>query len=231
MNKAKVEMVLASEPAVVDSSMLWAGLDRAELRKQQAAGELAELEFEAVVFRAQYPNWNYVRFRDEEMEAFAASFVGVPFLRNHDMQDIAARDGIVTACSMDGPDRTEMHARVKLTTEEGIRDFLAGRIDRFSISWFKRGESLCSVCGQDVFDAKCPHVPGRTYAGTTVCEMVQVEPIGREISAVNVPASAGTHVLGELLSELVLFKENMMEQQDVVVESVPGSAHKEREGE
>ena len=30
--------------------------------------------------------------------------------------------------------------------------------------------------------------------------MVQVEPVGREISAVNVPASAGTHVL---MSELV----------------------------
>ena len=150
------------------------------------------------------------------MDAFAASFVGVPFLRNHDMQDIAARDGIVTACSMDGRS-TEMHARVKLTTEEGIRDFLAGRIDRFSISWFKRGETLCSVCGQDVFDAKCPHVPGRTYAvsrssGTADLRMVQIEPVGREISAVNVPASAGTHVLSELLSELVSCKESMMEE-------------------
>ena len=50
-----------------------------------------ELEFEAVVFRAVYPNWNYVRFRAEEMDAFAASFVGVPFLRNHDMQRYRAR--------------------------------------------------------------------------------------------------------------------------------------------
>ena len=56
-------MVLASEPAVVEAGVLWAGLDRAELRKQHAAGELQELEFEAMVFRAAYPNWNYVRFR------------------------------------------------------------------------------------------------------------------------------------------------------------------------
>ena len=35
------------------------------------------------------------------------------------------------------------------------------------------------------------------------CEMVQVGSIGREISAVNVPASAGTHILAELLSELM----------------------------
>ena len=48
-------------------------------------------------------------------------------------------------------------------------------------------------------------MPGRTYAvhgQSLTCEMVQVEPLGREISAVNVPASAGTHVLAELLSEL-----------------------------
>ena len=108
-----------------------------------------------------------------------------------------------------------MHARVKLTTDEGIRDFLAGRIDRFSISWFKRGETLCSVCGKDVFGSECPHVPGRTYAiqgQERLCEMVQAGPIGREISAVNVPASAGTHVL----SELVVCKESMMEDQGTV---------------
>ena len=228
MNKAKVETVLASEPAVVDAGVLWAGLDRAGLRERFVAGELTELEFEAVVFRAVYPNWNFVRFRDEEMAAFAASFVGVPFLRNHDMQDIAARDGIVTACWMDGD---AMHARIKLTTEEGMRDFLAGRIDRFSVSWFKRGETLCSVCGKDVFGNECRHVPGRVYGEgnhMVACEMVQMGPVGREISAVNVPASAGTHVLGEFLSELVAWKEQMMEQQDGVVDgTAPRSAHQD----
>ena len=149
--------MLASEPAVMDAGVLWAGLDRGELRRQHAAGELQELEFEAVVFRTQYPNWNYVRFRDEEMEAFAASFAGVPFLRNHDMQDIAARDGIVTACWMDG---SEMHARVRLTTEEGIRDFLPGRIDRFSISWFKRGETLCQHLRQGFLYPRMPPCAG-----------------------------------------------------------------------
>ncbi|MFO1130398.1 MAG: hypothetical protein U1E16_00070 [Hyphomicrobiales bacterium] len=225
------EMLLASEPAVAEACVLWAGLDRTELRKQQAAGELQELEFEAIVFRSAYPNWNYVRFRAEEMDAFAASFVGVPFLRNHDMQDIAARDGIVTACWMDGPDRSEMHAQVRLTTEEGIRDFLAGRIDRFSISWFKRGATLCSVCSKDVFGSECPHVPGRMYpvhGHEQLCEMVQIEPLGREISAVNVPASAGTQILSELLSALLPFKEHIMEQpiaeQVAPIVSAPRSA-------
>ena len=216
MKDTEMEMLLASEPAVVEEGLLWAGLDRGELRRRHAEGELQELEFEAVVFRAQYPNWNFVRFRDEEMDALAASFVGAPFLRNHDMQDIAARDGIVTACWMDGEESAEMHARIKLTTAEGISDFLAGRIDRFSISWFKRGETFCSICGKDVFGAECRHVPGRGYVMSgheQPCEMVQVGPIGREISAVNVPASSGTHILSELLSEVALCKESMMEEQ------------------
>ena len=224
----------SSDPHAADANVLWAGLDRSELRKQLAAGELEELEFEAIVFRAEYPNWNYVRFQPEEMDGFAQSFVGAPFLRNHAMQDIGARDGIVTACWMDGPDHKDMHAKVKLTTQEGIRDFLAGRIDRFSISWFKRGETLCSVCGEDWFRPECKHVPGQVYpaprgergqrpadegqrppdGGWQVrCELVQVEPVGREISAVNVPAAAGTQVLEQALSRFLLFKEKMMSVQ------------------
>ena len=193
-------LMQASDPQPVDPSALWAGLDRGELRKQFAAGDLSELEFEAVVFRAVYPNWNFVRFRPEEMDAFAASFVGAPFLRNHDMADIGARDGLVLDASMAGD---AMHARIKLTTEEGIRDFLGGRIDRFSISWFKTGETQCSVCGKDWFGADCPHVPGESYlvkGETRRCELVQIGPVGREISAVNVPASSGTQVLAELVS-------------------------------
>jgi hypothetical protein len=121
------------------------------------------------------------------------------------MGDIGARDGLVLDAWMAGD---AMHARIKLTTEEGIRDFLGGRIDRFSISWFRTGETQCSVCGKDWFGADCPHVPGESYLvkgetgnGTTVrCELVQVGPVGREISAVNVPASSGTQVLAELVS-------------------------------
>ena len=36
---------------------------RHELRAKLAAGELDELVFEACVFRAEYPNRNYLRFR------------------------------------------------------------------------------------------------------------------------------------------------------------------------
>jgi len=215
--KTETEQLLScSGPYWAEAGVLWASMDRAELRKQFAAGELAELEFEAIVFRAEYPNWNYVRFRDEELDAFAQSFTGAPFLRNHDMQDIAARDGIVTACWMDGENgssQRDMHAKIKLTTQEGIRDFLAGRIDRFSISWFRHGTTECSVCGKDWFRPDCTHVPGQVYTvdgQKAACELIQNGPVGREISAVNVPASAGTQVLEQVLSRFILLKEKIV---------------------
>jgi hypothetical protein len=43
--------------------------------------------------------------------------------------------------------------------------------------------------------------------------LVQVAPVGREISAVNVPASSGTQVLEEVLAKFQLLKEKMMEHQ------------------
>ena len=99
-----------------------------------------------------------------------------------------------------------MHARVKLTTEEGIKDFLAGRIDRFSISWFKTRRDAVQRLRQGLSLAPtartCRARATWCTAKRSACEMVQVEPVGREISAVNVPASSGTQILSELVSEL-----------------------------
>ena len=75
---------------------------RHELRAKLAAGELDELVFEACVFRAVYPNRNYLRFRDEDLEAFAASFAGQPFLRDHNAYELEARGGTVRASWLEG---------------------------------------------------------------------------------------------------------------------------------
>lgn len=162
------------------------------------------------------PNTNHVRFRPEELPGFAASFAGLPFLRNHDVSDIGARDGIVLESQLVGD---EFHQRIRLTTRRGMRDFLEGVIDRFSIGWHYAGVA-CSICGQDWFS--CGHWPGRRYPvetheaisphlphrspaergaleGTTaVCELVFLEPTGKETSAVNAPAVPGTHIIEEL---------------------------------
>ena len=180
---------LYSDPAV---GLLgdWQSERRREQRERRRRGELEELTFEAVVFRAG-PNRNHVRFRTEELGRFAQSFVGKPFLRNHDVQDVGARDGTILASGMLGD---EMRQTVRLTTERGMRDFLDGVLDRFSIGWFFMGVN-CSVCGKDWL--RCEHYPGREYDGV-VCELEFVNPEGKETSAVNAPAVDGTGVIRQL---------------------------------
>jgi hypothetical protein len=172
---------------------------RRELRRQLAAGELDALIFEAVTFRAAYPNANYLRFRDEDLPALAESFCGVPFLRDHERGRVEARGGTVVASRLDG--RALVQA-VSLTLPKDIEAFLNGQMDRFSISWNWEGVT-CSVCGRDWLSGNCPHWPGRRYeegGGDTLCELIFERPTGREVSAVNTPAVAGTGVravLGE----------------------------------
>ena len=160
---------LRTEPTV--ASALWV-LDgdarlpadaerRHALRAKLAAGELDELVFEACVFRAVYPNRNYLRFRDEDLEAFAASFVGQPFLRDHNAWEVDARGGTVRASCLDG---REIVQRIALTVPRDIEAFLNQTIDRFSIGW-NWTPPLCSVCGEEWLSRDCVHWPGRKYVG------------------------------------------------------------------
>lgn len=169
----------------------WNRARRTELKAALAAGTLHELTFEAVVFVAG-PNRNFVRFLPDDLLEFAASFAGVPFLRNHRSDDVGARDGTVLASWMA---EGAMHQRILLSTQRGMRDFLDQVIDRFSIGWYYGGIA-CSICGGEW--ARCGHMPGRSYGDTDsarVCELIFLEPAGKETSAVNAPAVAGTRIL------------------------------------
>ena len=136
---------------------------RHALRAKLAAGELDELVFEACVFRAVYPNRNYLRFRDEDLEAFAASFAGQPFLRDHNAYELdgARRDGAGVVAG--GGRATMLMQRIALTVPRDIEAFLNQTIDRFSIGWYWT-PPLCSVCGKEWLSRECNHWPGRKYA-------------------------------------------------------------------
>ena len=165
---------------------------RGELKAKLRAGELDELVFDAVVFR-DGPNGNHTRFREVDLPGLASSYIGSPFLRNHDTRDIGARDGtIVDSRLING----EFHQTVRLTTERGMRDFLDGVIDRFSIGWYFEGVE-CGICGKDWFG--CSHWPGQKY-DEQVCELIFVKPRGKETSAVNAPAVQGTRIIEQLCS-------------------------------
>ena len=129
------EPVIGSELRVRDAGGELGALTperRRELRAALAAGELEELTFEAVTFRAAYPNANFLRFRDEDLPGFASSFAGQPFLRNHDQWNIESRGGTVQASALAGRAFVQ---QVKLTVPRDIEAFLNGQIDRFSIGW------------------------------------------------------------------------------------------------
>lgn len=147
-----------------------------------------------------------MRFYDKDLPDFASSFAGQPFLRDHNTYTIKARYGTIIDSGLtesgDG-----FVQRVRLTADEGVEDYLQGRIDRFSIGWYFKGVD-CGICGEGHSWFECNHWPGMTYetedGQRQVCELYFVEPRGKETSAVNVPAVRGTRILSELKEEILL---------------------------
>ena len=167
---------------------------RAETLAAIESGALDHIDFTAQVFNTK-PNRNHLAFKNEDLAGFAASFAGQPFLRNHDTFDIGARDGTIVGAQYIAPN---FEQTVRLTTRRGMTDFVEGRIDRFSIGWYY-DDVMCSICNTSWFS--CPHSPGRTYEttdGSKLCELISINPKGKETSAVNTPAVDGTTLLSEL---------------------------------
>lgn len=171
---------------------------RAEIIPQIESGELEYIDFEARTFKqTPAPNRNFIRFRDEDLQSFAQSFIDMPFLRNHDQHDIGARDGTILDSDLQGKD---FHQTIRLTTRAGMLAYVEGQIDRFSIGW-NADWIMCSICQQDWMN--CSHYPGRKYKTgesqkETLCELVMMNPTGKETSAVNAPAVEGTGLLQQL---------------------------------
>ena len=87
---------------------------------------------------------------------------------------------------------------IRLTTDRGIKDFLDGIIDRFSISWYWSSIE-CSICHDNWL--LCEHQPGQAYpetGSTEPCSLIFNKPRGKETSAVNAPAVPDTHILAAL---------------------------------
>lgn len=198
------------------------------LFSESVLGEAAEivggtgLRFAAVGFRSG-PNRNHYCFRDQDLSEFCSSFVGVPFLVDHDTRHVGSRLGRVVASRLLGD---EFVFDVEITADMGKSLWRQELIDRFSIGWNYRAIT-CSVCGQDWLDSECSHWPGRVYAvgekgKSVVCELIFESPRGKELSAVNAPAVDGTRVLAALmeLKEVGLMDKDMATAGDVALPAV-----------
>jgi len=193
MNKdLTVTKILYSVPVVESFSLP----SRAELLPKIESGELEHLDIRARVFGTGRVR-NPVMFRETDMPAFAASFEGKPFLRDHEQHEIDARDGMILASMLDGG---QIVQDIRITTRRGMIDYVEGKIDRFSIGW-DADQMICSICNQDYLGGQCMHIAGRSYDtldGPQTCMLVFINPVGVETSAVNVPAVDGTYIESQL---------------------------------
>jgi len=173
----------------------------AELRELNETNQIDYVEFDLIPFRAEYPNGNFIRFRERDETSFFKSFAAKPYLRDHRQWMIAAREGTIrTSRRVTDDNVSAMEQKIRVTNKEGITSFINGQMDRFSIGWDATGIT-CSVCGQNWFT--CTHWPGREYQinegqDSQVCELIFEEPTGVETSAVNRPAVDGTRILSVL---------------------------------
>jgi hypothetical protein len=171
---------------------------RAEILPKIESGEIDHLDFRAQVFSQTSQNRNPYRFKDEDMKKFADSFEGQPYLRDHDTFSIDSRDGTLVSSELkDG----WVVVDVRLTTRRGMIDYIEGKMDRFSIGWFYE-DAHCSICDASFFSRDCNHWPGLKYkVGTEMkqCILTFINPQGKELSAVNVPAMVGTGITGALM--------------------------------
>lgn len=149
-------------------------------------------------------NANGFRFRNGSMRALARSFRGRPFLTGHAWGDVRARGGTITDAYLE-----ELQASGELAllyditaisdwAKQGLAN---GTIDRFSIGASRgQGEITCSVHGVPVWSTEeCFCWPGQAVMNEdgdeVIAEWEYEDPIGEELSAVNVPAVDGTFIV------------------------------------
>jgi len=162
-------------------------------------GDPVELDVDLVAFSQErgVSNRNFLRFKRGILRSLAKSFEGAPLLRDHQQDDITARGGTVTRSTfVKGDDGGRFVMSARLTAPWAVEALLAGNLDRFSIGWNHPGIDtiFCSACKAPIL-TECSHLPGDTVEGSDErAEFIFNEAEGVEVSAVSVPAVAGTGI-------------------------------------
>lgn len=163
-------------------------------------------------------NANFLRFSPEQLDALAESFVGCPFLRDHERNDVRAVAGEIlssTAVRVDGGVKFVQELRV--AAGWAVTGFLNGTIRNFSISADPAAGGYegaleahrCSVCAASFLD--CTHFPGDVVErddGNVIAEVLLRDVVGAEVSGVAFPAVSGTEIT-DIRSELSQARANL----------------------
>lgn len=177
------------------------GEQRHELIAAVRGGKHHELAIDAITFRqGTQPNRKFLRFNPSALAAIAASYVGMPVLRDHSTHALAARIGTIAASTLVHDNGIAAFKQtLKVVKPEAVIGVLDGTLDRFSIGWAGTGPVLCTVHKLDVRSraSSCGCWPGDKVLVDGVQHTVEYEfqsAEGTEVSAVNVPAVRGTRV-------------------------------------
>lgn len=190
-------------------TMLRAGVNdesnahRLELIEAVKAGKHLELAVKrARTYRQSKGSRNrrYLRFSVDQLETAARSWVGQPFLVDHNTHEQNARKGTILSseAELDGRGMTSYFMGFVVTKADAVISVLDGTIDRFSVGWFSNGPVLCTVHGCDLLGKdSCYCWPGdqvEVDGKTQIVEYEYQQVEGKELSAVNVPAVRGTRI-------------------------------------
>lgn len=179
--------------------------ERNALLARLHAGEPIRLQMAAVTFcqKKGKRNRRKIRFSDDALASFAQSFVGKPFLADHDHNDLSRRGGTILSSELvERRGGAAFKQVIELVKPWAVESALDGTLDRFSIAWHSADPVLCSVCNKPMTGGwrdknPCPHYPGEEVEANGekhIVEMLYTSAVGDETSAVNVPAVEGTSV-------------------------------------
>lgn len=218
-----IEVVDASDAinAILRNVDPGGGLDgkaKAAIIEAVRAGKHAELRVRATTFRQKdgHPNKNYLRFKSSALASIAGTFVGRPFLVDHNKWSQSARKGTILA-SEAAPlagGWTGFRQSLHVVKPDAVISVLDGTIDAFSIGWDPRGTVVCTAHGVDVRSRKSCYWTEGCYPGKLVdvdgekriAEYEWQSTEGLEVSGVNTPAVSGTKIenVAALAAELGL---------------------------
>lgn len=193
---------------------------RIELLRGVRQGEPHELIANAIVFRqsntprplpeskAKEANRNFFHFAPAEVAAFARTFEGVQFLRDHDRRHLEAVGGHVLLSEAEElGDWTVFRQLLHLVKPWAVEGALDGTLQTFSISWDRvargmkglRQSLYCTVCDEPFWGGDCKHFPGDVVKFGKNGERAIVElqwrgVVGAETSAVSFPAVEQTEI-------------------------------------
>lgn len=164
------------------------------------AGKHVELSVQAITFRQRdgSPNKNFLRLKTEKLGEIAASFVGKPFLLNHNKWDQEARMGTIIASELVelAHGWAGFRQTIRVVKPHAVISVLDGTIDAYSIGWDPAGKILCTAHQTDVRGkGRCGCWPGDKVeidGKNVVSEYEWQATEGLETSAVNTPAVTGT---------------------------------------